>query len=83
MLVISRKSQEFIQIGDEIVIKIIRTARGSVKIGVEAPGGTRVLRGELCDREIEDLLPSLAAPRRARSAYGAADEALLQPAEAL
>jgi len=47
MLVISRKSQEFVQIGDNIIVKVIKTASGSVKIGIDAPGGIRVLRGEL------------------------------------
>lgn len=47
MLVISRKAEEFIQIGDNIVIKIIKCSNGSVKIGIDAPGELRVLRGEL------------------------------------
>jgi len=47
MLVLSRKQQEFIQIGDDVVVKIIKTARGSVKIGIEAPGDKRILRGEI------------------------------------
>lgn len=59
MLVLSRRQDEFVQIGDEIVIKIVRTARGSVKIGIDAPQGVRVLRGEVEDRHIavgtEDL----------------------------
>lgn len=47
MLVLTRKKDETIQIGDSIVIKVISTGRGKVKIGVEAPGTVRVLRGEL------------------------------------
>ena len=47
MLVISRKQQEFVQIGDDIIIKIIKTSRGAVKIGIAAPEECRVLRGEL------------------------------------
>lgn len=47
MLVVSRKTNEFVQIGESIVVKIIKTGSGSVKIGIDAPGGTRVLRGEL------------------------------------
>jgi carbon storage regulator len=48
MLVLTRKRSEVIQIGDDIVIKVIKTGRGAVKIGVEAPAHVRVLRGELC-----------------------------------
>lgn len=47
MLVLTRKKDETIQIGDSIGIKVISTGRGKVKIGVEAPGTVRVLRGEL------------------------------------
>ncbi|WP_437225810.1 carbon storage regulator [Planctomicrobium sp. SH661] len=47
MLVISRKTEEFVQIGDNIMVKIIKCTNGSVKIGIEAPGELRVLRGEL------------------------------------
>jgi len=47
MLVLTRKPAETIQIGENIVIKVIRTGSGSVKLGVEAPQDVRVLRGEL------------------------------------
>lgn len=48
MLVLTRKRSEKIQIGDDIVIKVIRTGRSAVKIGIEAPDSVRVLRAELC-----------------------------------
>ncbi len=47
MLVLTRKPAETIQIGNNIVIKVIRTGNGSVKLGVEAPQEIRVMRGEL------------------------------------
>lgn len=47
MLVLTRKQDETIQIGDSIVIKVIQTGRGKCKIGIEAPGHIRVMRGEL------------------------------------
>jgi carbon storage regulator len=49
MLVLTRKQSEMIQIGDDIVIKVIRTGKSTVKIGIEAPAHVRVLRAELCD----------------------------------
>lgn len=49
MLVLTRKKSETIQIGDNILVKVIRTGSGSVKIGVEAPEDVRVLRGELLE----------------------------------
>lgn len=49
MLVLTRKPAETIRIGDDVVIKVIKTARGTVKIGIDAPDDVRVLRGELTD----------------------------------
>jgi carbon storage regulator len=49
MLVLTRKRAETIQIGDQIFIKVIRTGRTSVKIGIEAPANVRVIRGELLE----------------------------------
>ena len=47
MLVLTRKRDEMIRIGEDIVIRVIRTGKGSVKIGIEAPAEIRVIRGEL------------------------------------
>lgn len=53
MLVLTRKRDEIIKIGNDIVIKVIKTGNGSVKIGVEAPAHVRVLRGEVATVETE------------------------------
>lgn len=47
MLLLTRKRSEVIQIGDNIVVKVVQTGRRIVKIGIEAPKDVRVLRGEL------------------------------------
>lgn len=47
MLVLTRKRAETIQIGENIFVKVIRTGRSAVKIGIEAPANVRVVRGEL------------------------------------
>ncbi len=47
MLVLTRKKSEMIHIGDNIVIKVISTGKGKVKIGIEAPGEIRVMRAEM------------------------------------
>ena len=49
MLVLTRKQGERIQIGDSIVIKVIKSGKNSVKIGIEAPKEVRVMRAELCE----------------------------------
>ena len=47
MLVLTRKSNEKIRIGDEIVITVLRTKGKAVRLGIEAPSEMRVLRGEI------------------------------------
>lgn len=47
MLVLTRKRLETIKIGNDIVVKVIQTGKGTVKLGIEAPNSVRVLRGEL------------------------------------
>ena len=47
MLVLTRKTQEQIQIGDNITITIIRVKGQAVRVGIEAPKDVRVMRAEL------------------------------------
>ena len=47
MLVLTRKRLETIQIGDDVLVKVIETGRHSVKIGIQAPDHVRVVRSEL------------------------------------
>ena len=47
MLVLSRKEDERIRIGESIVITIVGISGDKVKIGIEAPRDVLVLREEL------------------------------------
>lgn len=47
MLVLSRKENERIRIGDDIVITVVRTGGDRVRIGIEAPSDMVILRDEL------------------------------------
>lgn len=47
MLVLSRKFDESIMIGDSVVIKVLSIQDGQVKIGIEAPKDVRILRREI------------------------------------
>jgi len=53
MLVLSRREQETIRIGDDIVITVVRIDSSAVRIGVDAPKDMLVLRGELNDKRGE------------------------------
>lgn len=72
MLVLTRKCEEMIQIGDGIVIKIIRTGKNAVKIGIQAPADVRVMRAELCTEAPSATLTSMLDARRQRMAANAA-----------
>jgi carbon storage regulator len=47
MLVLSRKLNETIKIGDDIEIRILEVKGDIVRIGIEAPKSVDILRGEL------------------------------------
>jgi len=49
MLVISRKENQRIKIGDNIEIVIVSIDKNQVKIGIEAPRDVQILRSELLD----------------------------------
>lgn len=66
MLVLTRKPAETIKIGDDVVIKVIKTGSGSVKIGIDAPDAVRVIRGEL----LEAAAPEPAEPKSPAWQYG-------------
>lgn len=47
MLVLSRKKETSIHIGDDIIVKVVEIRPGKVRLGVVAPAGVRVMRNEL------------------------------------
>lgn len=47
MLVLTRKMNEQIQIGDDITVSILRIKGNAVRVGIQAPRQVRVIRGEL------------------------------------
>ncbi len=51
MLVLTRKLQETIKIGDQVTIHILRVKGNTVRLGIDAPRQIRVMRGELADKQ--------------------------------
>ena len=47
MLVLARKIDESIIIGDDITVKIVSIDKGVVKLGIEAPSHVAIIRDEL------------------------------------
>lgn len=50
MLILSRKTGDAIVIDGGIRIVVVQCDRGSVRIGIEAPSDTTILRAELVDQ---------------------------------
>jgi carbon storage regulator CsrA len=69
MLVLTRKLQEQIRIGENVTITVLRVKGQAVRIGIEAPREVRVVRGELprageqaTDGQVDDAAaPALSA----------------------
>jgi carbon storage regulator len=57
MLVLTRKEQETIRIGEEITIQVLEVRAGKVRIGIVAPRGCLVLRGEIVHSGRIDRVP--------------------------
>lgn len=47
MLVLTRKLNQQIQLGDNIKITVLRVKGNTIRLGIEAPRDVRVVRGEL------------------------------------
>jgi carbon storage regulator len=47
MLVLTRKTDEEIQIGSDVTVRVLSIGRGRIRIGIEAPADLRVRRAEV------------------------------------
>jgi carbon storage regulator len=75
MLVLARKQNESIQIGDDVRVTILHIGRGRVQIGIEAPRDVQIRRTELPTAEDEwtapppqTLAPAAPTPRSTSTA---------------
>ena len=69
MLVLTRKVEESISIGDEITVKVLVVEGAQVKLGIDAPANVRVLRWEVFEKIREENIRST---RRDASAFAKA-----------
>ena len=51
MLVVSRKKDERIWIGEQVVVTIISIDGSQVKVGIQAPADVRIVRAEIRERQ--------------------------------
>lgn len=65
MLVLTRKHNETLSIGNDIVITIVRVQGDSVRIGIQAPKDIRIMRSELIGTPQE---ATIASPKTSKPA---------------
>jgi carbon storage regulator CsrA len=53
MLVLTRKTKQQIQIGENIVVTILQVRGQTIRVGIEAPRDVRVVRSEIADVPVE------------------------------
>lgn len=83
MLVLSRKTNEQIQIGTQIIVTILQVKGRSVRVGIEAPRDVRIVRTEILAKALRAAgKPSGAEPGAAArvDAGGARPAGLCHPA---
>jgi carbon storage regulator len=51
MLVVGRKPGEYVMIDDTIMIKVVKSDEGALRLAIEAPKEMRILRGEVYEQE--------------------------------
>ncbi len=50
MLILTRKSNESIVVGDHVRVVVVEVKGRQVRLGIEAPEDTKIYRGEIFDR---------------------------------
>lgn len=53
MLVLGRKPGEYVMIGEDIKLKVIRSDDGALRLAIEAPKDLNIMRGELFEEELK------------------------------
>ena len=59
MLVLSRKENQRIKLGDSIVVTVVKVSGDKVRLGIDAPSDLLVLREELEPLEPRDPVPAM------------------------
>jgi len=54
MLILARRAGEVITIGDDVTITVLSILKSQVKLGVDAPRETKIMRQEVLDRDAQD-----------------------------
>ena len=53
MLVLTRKTEQSIHLGNDVIVRVLKISGNEVRIGIVAPQSLRILRDELLKRDQE------------------------------
>ena len=53
MLVLGRKPGEYVMIGKEIMVKVIESDDGHLRLAIHAPKSTNIIRGEIYEDKLK------------------------------
>ncbi|WP_346356142.1 carbon storage regulator [Azotosporobacter soli] len=56
MLVLGRKAGEYVMIGKDIMVKVVKSTEGDLRLAIDAPRSFHILRGELYEDHESCLL---------------------------
>jgi carbon storage regulator len=51
MLVLGRKPGEYVVIGDNITVKVVKSENGDLRLAIDAPREVKITRGEVWEQD--------------------------------
>lgn len=52
MLVLGRKPGEYVVIGDDIKVKVVKSEAGDLRLAIDAPRNVKITRGEIWEEQL-------------------------------
>ena len=54
MLVLGRKPGEYVMIGQNIMVKVVRSDEGDLRLAIDAPRSVNIVRGEIYENQTRE-----------------------------
>lgn len=51
MLVLGRKPGEYVMIGNDIMVKVVKSDKGDLRLAIDAPEQIKISRGEVFEKD--------------------------------
>ena len=51
MLVLGRKPGEYVMIGNDIMVKVVKSDKGDLRLAIDAPQQIKISRGEVFEKQ--------------------------------